>query len=287
MKVLPSAFQAALESGATTHCWCWRLERADGHVLGFTNHDRPLFFDDTTFAPQTGFSASAVESQLGMAADNSEVVGALRSDQISAVDLANGLYDGAQVRIYRVDWRAPDQRVLTRVARLGEVRHGTGSFTAELVGLLDGLDEGILRSFQHHCDAQLGDQRCGVDLATPDFEATATVAALPGPGVIVASDLGAFEQGWCSGGNITWQSGANTGVVTGVSQHRREGDQDILSLWRAPAQAVSEGDTFTITAGCDKRHETCADKFSNIENFRGFPHMPGNDFFFSYPKSRG
>jgi len=34
---------------------------------------------------------------------------------------------------------------------------------------------------------------------------------------------------------------------------------------------------------CDQRFETCRDVFSNSENFRGFPHMPGNDFILSGP----
>jgi uncharacterized phage protein (TIGR02218 family) len=38
------------------------------------------------------------------------------------------------------------------------------------------------------------------------------------------------------------------------------------------------GDAFRIAAGCDKRFSTCREKFANAVNFRGFPHMPGNDF---------
>lgn len=34
---------------------------------------------------------------------------------------------------------------------------------------------------------------------------------------------------------------------------------------------------------CDKRFETCRDVFANTTNFRGFPHMPGNDFILSGP----
>jgi uncharacterized phage protein (TIGR02218 family) len=33
-----------------------------------------------------------------------------------------------------------------------------------------------------------------------------------------------------------------------------------------------------VTAGCDKGFASCRDRFANVLNFRGFPHMPGNDF---------
>lgn len=44
-----------------------------------------------------------------------------------------------------------------------------------------------------------------------------------------------------------------------------------------------------VAAGrvCDQRFETCRDLFSNTENFRGFPHMPGNDFVLSGPAASG
>ena len=49
MKNLSSALQAHLDSGATTLAWCWRLTRRDGTRLGFTDHDRDIAFDATTY----------------------------------------------------------------------------------------------------------------------------------------------------------------------------------------------------------------------------------------------
>ncbi len=67
-----------------------------------------------------------------------------------------------------------------------------------------------------------------------------------------------------------------------VKRHRVEGDAVIIELWQAMAMAVSPDDTFVVTAGCDKRFSTCRDRFDNVLNFRGFPHIPGNDFLMRY-----
>ena len=48
-------------------------------------------------------------------------------------------------------------------------------------------------------------------------------------------------------------------------------------------EPIAVGDAFTVTAGCDKAFSTCHDRFANAVNFRGFPHIPGNDFVISYP----
>ncbi len=50
--------------------------------------------------------------------------------------------------------------------------------------------------------------------------------------------------------------------------------------------AVLGDERCTISAEgrtCDQRFETCRDTFANTENFRGFPHLPGNDFILSGP----
>lgn len=45
---------------------------------------------------------------------------------------------------------------------------------------------------------------------------------------------------------------------------------------------ITAGDDFTVRAGCDKRIETCAGRFANVANFRGFPHIPGQDTLLRY-----
>ena len=42
------------------------------------------------------------------------------------------------------------------------------------------------------------------------------------------------------------------------------------------------GDQVRLVAGCDKTFATCKAKFANALNFRGFPHLPGNDAAYGY-----
>ena len=56
--------KAHLVGGATTVCNAWRLRRRDGQVLGFTDHDRHLVFDGTTFRADSGLGAMALQKRL-------------------------------------------------------------------------------------------------------------------------------------------------------------------------------------------------------------------------------
>lgn len=283
MRAFSPQFAAHLAAGATTLSTCWRITRADGAVLGFTDHDRALFFDGTAFAPETGAEGTALEASADLAVDNSEIAGALSSDALSAEDLASGRYDGAEVEIWRVNWADVACRALLRRGVLGEiVREGEG-FRAEIRGLGERLDRVRGRLFQRGCDAVLGDARCGVDLAAPAFRAAGVVAAVLDDQRFLASGLGAFAAGWFAEGALLWTVGANAGTRAPVKAHDKNAGADALSLWLPAGRPVAPGDAFTVTAGCDKRHETCAGKFGNLVNFRGFHLMPGDDFAISYP----
>lgn len=283
MKSLSPDFQAHLESGTTTLCQCWKLKRRDGTTMGFTDHDRTLSFDGTLFEAAAGFTASAISSSSGLAVDNLDVLGALSSDHLEDGDLAAGLYDDAEIEIWRVNWQAIDQRVLMRKGNLGEISRGPTGFTAEVRGLSHRLNQPTGRLYQYACDADLGDARCGVSLSDSMFTGSGSIISVSANREITVAGLDAYADAWFTRGLLTFTSGVNQEEVLEVKRHAKLAGAVVLEVWHPPAQAIEEGGTLSVAAGCDKQFETCRVKFANAARFRGFPHIPGNDFALSYP----
>jgi uncharacterized phage protein (TIGR02218 family) len=284
MRIIPTALQAHIDAGVTTLCRCWRIERSDGTVLGFTDHDRPLAFDGTSYEPVAGFDASEDVSATGFAVGGLEVFGALSSDRLDPDDLAAGLFDNAEVRVHLVNWSTPSERHLLRVGRLGEVIREDGAFRAEVRGLAASLGEPRGRAFRPTCDADLGDQRCGIDLDDEAFRGFGAVTSAADRRVFTASGLTGFAAGWFDRGRLTWTTGANDGRSAEVKSHRKASGAAVIELWQPMHHDIVAGNDFVVTAGCDKRFATCREKFDNVVNFRGFPHMPGNDFALTYAR---
>jgi uncharacterized phage protein (TIGR02218 family) len=282
VKVLPQSLALHLASGATTVCRCWRLTRRDGTTQGFTDHDEDLSFDGTMFRAGTGFAGSELESRFGLAVTGTEIHGALADEALNETDLAAGHYDDAKVELFLVNWSDVTQRLLLRTGHLGEVRREGGAFAAEVRGISARLNEERGRIFAATCDADLGDVRCGIDLADPKYRGEGSVAATESANLIRASGLAVFAADWFSRGKLTFSTGANAGFAVEVKEHRVEGSSVRLALWQQPPEPLAIGDLFVVTAGCDKRFETCRSKFDNAVNFRGFPHLPGNDFVVAY-----
>lgn len=278
MRQIPAALALHLEEGATTLCRCWRLVRRDGHVLGFTDHDRDLEVAGDLFRAASGFEAHETSAELGFAVGGGEVSGALSCDAITEGDIAAGLYDDATVELFLVNWADTSQHLLRESASIGEIRRQDGVFVAELRGPMHRLDEERGLRYRATCSADLGDARCGVDLDDPAFAAEGAVVASVGGVSLAASGLDAHESGWFTAGRLVWLGGANAGLAVEIKEHARTTGRATLDLWQRAPKPIAAGDTFRVTAGCDKRLATCRDRFANTTRFRGFPHLPGNDF---------
>ncbi|MBX9456119.1 MAG: DUF2163 domain-containing protein [Rhizobium sp.] len=287
MKTLPAGLQAHLDSGATTLCYCWKLTRGDGTVLGFTEHDIDLTFDGVTFTASGGFTATQLVQNLGVSVDNMNVDGALSDSSLSEDDLAGGRYDGASVELWRVNWQDVSQRLLMNSATLGEVTRNGSSFSAELRGLTHKLGQKTGRTFQRTCGAKLGDSRCGVDLSLSQYHGTGQVDAIDSGRVFTAIGINSFASDWFTAGLLTFSDGANVGLAFEVKRHLKKSGSVLVELWQRPLFDVAPADGFTITAGCKQMAGPCHDKFDNIANFRGFNLMPGPDAVLFYPKRGG
>ena len=286
MKTVPPSLSSHLTSGATTLCRCWRVVRPDGSVFGFTNHDRPLVFAGTHFDPSAGFSASELQSSLGLAVDTMEVDGALSSERITDADIALGLWDAAEVEIFLVNWRDTEARIILRKGILGEVSRGELAYHAEIRSAAHQLNQERGRTYQRSCDVVLGSPRCGIDLTDLALAGGGTVVAAIDGRLIAASGLDGFDSGWFSFGVLTWTSGPNQGGRSEIRAHAVSSlDGAVgITLFQCAARDIAPGDTFTVTAGCDRTFEMCRDRFSNALNFQGFPHIPGDDFALGYAR---
>ncbi|MGE0038238.1 MAG: DUF2163 domain-containing protein [Xanthobacteraceae bacterium] len=283
MRNIPSDLQTKLDSGVTTLCRCWIVTRRDGVVQGFTDHDEDVVLGDVTCRAGTGLSGSEASAQLGLAVQGMELAGALSDDALNEADVSAGRYDAAAVKVHLVDWSEPSLHVLLNQGVLGEVRREGAAFTVELRSLAHRLAEDSGRLYTATCSADLGDVRRTVDLTDPEFRVSGAVTSLAGVSSFRASGLGDFDDGWFTAGKLSFTSGANAGLAIELKTHRHDAGGVSIELWQTMPEPIEVGDTFTVTAGCDKRFATCRDRFDNAVNFRGFPHIPGNDFVVSVP----
>lgn len=274
-----------LETGTTTVCRAWAIERRDGTWFGFTDHDCDLTFDGKVYKANSGLTARALQQTTGLSVDNTEAMGALSDLALTEADILAGRFDGAALTGWQVDWSNPDNRLLSFRGTIGEITRAGGAFQAELRGLTESLNQPQGRAFQRGCPAVLGDAKCGFDLSQPGFAVELAAETVAGRRVFGFADLTAYEDRWFERGRLIVLSGAAKGLIGIIKNDRLTNTGRALELWQAIGPEIAAGDMLRLEAGCDKRAETCRYKFSNFLNFRGFPDIPGEEWLTSYPVS--
>jgi uncharacterized phage protein (TIGR02218 family) len=285
--VSAAAIQAHLATGSTTVCRCWRVIRRDGASFGFTDHDEVIAFDGSEFRPETGLTAQALEQRTGLSVDNSEVVGVLSDTAISDEDVVAGRFDGARVEAWLVNWADPSERMLRFRGSLGEIELQGAEFRAELRGLAEALNQPVGLVYQGPCSAVLGDARCRVDLDAPGMAMEVGVIEVVNARTVFVIPDESFADRWFERGEVRVLTGAASGLTGIVKADRTTIGGREIEFWEEMRAEIRAGDRVRVVAGCNKLAQTCREKFINFINFRGFPHIPGEDWQMSYPTRAG
>jgi len=287
MKPLSVAMLAHIQQQATSLCTCWKITRLDGVIKGFTDHDQMVTLSSQDYLPAVGGERSANKTNSNLAVDNLDIEGVIDSDELSDIDLRNGLYDYAAVEVFLMNYDDPSMgRILLRRGWLGEVSLNEGGFRAEIRGLAQKLTTKFLKIYSPDCQAQLGDSKCQVTLAT--YQISGTVATVTEDRRRVLANVTAGSQvevDFFADGVLTWATGDNTGLAIEIRSHSIIGAQADLTFYLPVSSVIQVGDTFTATPGCDKTYTTCQGKFNNILNFRGFNFVPGQDAALRVPNA--
>ena len=285
VKILDPTFIESITKTSTTLCWCWLITRIDGLVLGFTSLDVPFVIDGVTYQPYTGFDPGAAQQSADTnKTDSQQLKGILDQSGISKEDLQSGIYEYAKVRRFLVDYENlpsslsldPPKHLELPAGHLAESKRNSLGYEIKVKDDLSYLDNQIGETTSKTCRANLGDDRCRVDLAP--FTHNLTITAVESKRVFSVS--GGLADKYFDRGRLQFTSGLNQGLYLDIGFYLD--NKIILSPVPAPFE-VAVGDTVTAIAGCAKTKLACVAKFQNFQNFVGEPDVPTTDLAIETP----
>ncbi len=253
----------------------WRVLRRDGVTLGFTAHDRDLWFDGVVHSASPGMLPSSIRKSAGFEPDSAEVEGALSHDSIAAADLASGRFDGARVLIGLADWETGTREVLYR-GTIGSVVEEAGKFTAGLQSRKAELALDPIPRTSPACRALFCGPGCTLPALRYTHEAVLSSFDIVANSVAIASIAANADL---VGGTLRWLEGPHAGRTMTIMAAASSG----LVLDEPLDPALTPGLRAIVREGCDHRLDTCATRFANAVNFQGEPFLPGNDQIYRTP----
>ncbi|MFA5408259.1 MAG: phage BR0599 family protein [Bacilli bacterium] len=117
------------------------------------------------------------------------------------------------------------------------------------------------------CQRILYGAACGAN--QPAQRVDDAVSAMPTTTALTMSAISGYDAGWFSGGILACGAGQRY-----ILSH----SGNALTISR-PLDGLAAGMTVALYPGCDRTMATCKAKFNNLNNYLGFPWMPGKNPF--------
>lgn len=270
MRTISPLLKADIDAGTIARLL--KISCTNGTVYAFTDHEFPLTVGGVTYEPAPGLESVKYTSTSDVQVSNQEI-GAAMVD-VPEEDLLGGVFDSADVEAAWCSWKNPSYgRLITFKGTIGEVNWSEVGFVADIVSFMKQLERSIGHTYTSSCRHELfgstAPGRIGAcTLSATSFTHTGTVSSISiskWKFVISVSQA----DNYFSNGVITFTSGNNAGLSATIKKQTGT----TIELLLPTAFTVQVGDAFSIVAGCDKTLDTCKNKFSNVVNFGGFPHI--------------
>jgi len=245
----------------------------------YTSYDFSLVVNGKEFlADGPVISREGTSLSLGIEVDNLSIkILTNESTKFGDVPVAqafhNGVLDGARFKLERIfmDINTPtDTSAGTLIlfeGRIVEPELDRYEINASVVSEVDDLKLQMPRNlYTPGCLNTLFDSACG--LLSADFAVNTTIGPNSTPSRILC-DL-SQPQGWFTQGVVEFLEGANVGIKRTVRMH--EAGALLLTLPLLDMPAI--GEAIRVYPGCDKRLDTCTNRFNNRSRFRGAPFVP-------------
>ena len=279
MRSISTEFKDYLATDTPTIANLWILTLKDGLIKYLTDYSDDIIYQGNTYESISGQERSAIQFNSNLTDDNFETGGFI-IDSTHESELRSGRYDNAVIEKYVIN---PFDHSMGSVklvdGNLGRVKLVDGKYKAEVHSKISKLNAKTGWSCSPTCRAELGDSKCGVNLTS--YTTTGTVDGINPAELKLAVTLGNTSLDFY-GGKLTWTSGNNNGTTL-ETKGWAAGD---LSLFVFPVREIQLGDTFDLVQGCDKTFYTCGFGYSNRDNFRGEPNIPGSDAYFARVQRR-
>ena len=287
MRTITTALQAHLSTDVQTVALCWRIERRDGTKYRYTDHDEPIVWAGGTYTPIDAGTPSNYRQSNNMNPAQIDFNMVYGSTSGRDAEIRAGLFDYAQMFTFRINWADPSTTsgiVKLAYGRLGEAEIRDNSVQIELRSLTQLAATPIGSIYTPECRTSLGSTLCNVLTTSTVYTRTGTISAITdNHEFTITGDAAGQIDNFYSYGKITFTSGDNNGLVMQIDDYTTA---NVMTLTESAPYTLSTGVTFTAVAGCNRRWATCKDRFSNKDNFRGFPHIPGMDKALAVPQNQ-
>ena len=277
-----TAFLATTDADKLIQKDLFTITLTNGIILYYTSADKNITYNSNTYI-STNMEKGDISETIGLSVDNLPIdMYPKDTDFIGDIQFAeacrNGTFDGVYLQLdyayYTEGWdNEPlvlEERFVGKLDICDNDGIGKNHVKFEVKAPTEDLTIKLPQNVcQTSCPYTLYGAGCNVDKSI--CSENSSVSANTTQKII---NCGLIKpNGYYQNGVILFTSGKNINIKRGIKYHTN----GVLTLNLPLLYAPSVGDTFTVSAGCDKTMATCKNKFNNLANFGGTPFIPNPD----------
>ncbi|WP_149958192.1 DUF2163 domain-containing protein [Acinetobacter pittii] len=257
----------------------YTITTIQGDVIRATSYDFDLIVEGYTyFSSGEIIQREGISLSIGIEVDNLSItINALDENTIGGIPIVqafhNGQMDGARFKLERIfmDASTPTDTSAGTIklfeGRIIEPEFDRNTIQASVASDLDELNVQMPRNlYQPSCSNTLFDHACGLNRENYALETTIAAGSTASR---ILCDINQ-PQGWFTQGVIEFLEGGNKGLKRTIRLH----ELDVLLLTLPLLEYPEVGQRIKVYPGCDRRMETCQNRFNNFARFRGAPFIP-------------
>ncbi|HBD11368.1 MAG TPA: hypothetical protein DCZ13_04420 [Porticoccaceae bacterium] len=280
--------------------YCVRIESAGGSIVRLVAYPFDLTMSNgEVYKTDSGYQFTGFNAKNNLSPSVIDLEGILAVAGVSRADIMAGVWDDARAYTFATSWAAPvdDEEPIAKFI-VGKVRLEDSRYVAELMHLIDAVNQSVGRTFGPLCPWTLYDEtldgetlpyqqsRCTGPRSAPDGpslaadKVTGTVTHVTSRSVWRDSSRAEAADHFGAGA-MRFTSGNNSGVRSQeIKSHAANGT---ITLFLDMPYDIQVGDSYEMIPGCRKRFsEDCQTKHSNGINFGGFPSVPASSQYGKY-----
>lgn len=253
---------------------CLRIVPVSGAPVRLTHHPRDLIMSNSAeYKTHYGYELTSYVSDSSMSPASIDLKGIADITGISMDEIESGYFDSARAYLFATTWNNPieDEEPIA-ASILGRTTIEDDRYRIEEMALIDALNQSVGQTYAPGCDKQFGGQEfAGCKVALGPLTVTGTITHTTSR-TIIRDDTRTEIADYFGVGSIRFTTGPNAGLSgKEIKRYEADGTIEIFEAFHYP---ISVGDEYEMIPGCRKRLQDCRDKWGNVPNFGGFPHVP-------------
>lgn len=277
MRYIPAALQTMLEGTEITPAFCLKITGRNGAVVAFTTHDADLVVSGTTYKSKASFTPGAIKWSNRVEEQHTMINGLIDVEFLGSTiiseDIRLGVYNNADYILFLTDYTNTANITVLKEGKLASILPNGTEYNAEMRNMFSPIVKTpLVKAVTIACGVELGSTPCGI---TREFD-SGTIDAADSMSELISSTFTWGGSGdpevQLVGGEFVFTTGDYTWFRNQVKSYNDTTKKFVLVR---PFPTVDEPFyNFTVYEGCPKTLAACRDRFSNVINFRGFPHVP-------------